>query len=261
MNDFYVRSQNYLRNVKIKSLFFLLAAVAFTACNEVIDTERPTIEIDLPQGGDAVYTNDGLRIVATLTDDTGLLQYKVVLNGIDSLNDVGADSTISFIMVEGVPNNEKAIYLDETFALGDTTFNGSYQLTMACIDVEGNESIRDTVNFTIRNSNDSEPPQFNVLGPTPNDTLNYGNGFSILGSTTDSQLLMYSTIYVGTKSGSDTILYFRFTNIENNIVDFSSIGWYFQVDSSWAQGAYHMYTTSWDDYSGVSNEIPFHVSY
>lgn len=247
--------------MKFRKLLFLFIIFAFAACKEVVDAERPTIEVELPQGGDAVYTQDGLRIVATLTDDTGLLQYKLTLSGIDSLNDIGADSTISFILVDGIPNNDKALYLDEVFALDDSTFNGAYQITMTCLDVEGNESLRDTVNFTIRNSIDSEPPQFNVTGPTL-DTMTIGQGFNTGGWVTDSQSLIYSEFFLGKADFSDTIRYVSFPWIQNNVVDYENdFSWWTPIDSSWSQGQYHVYYTAWDNYSGVSHSIPFYVSY
>lgn len=255
-------SRNYLRNVKYSYLFIIAIAVFFSACREVVDTELPTIDIDLPQEDDVVPTQDGLRVVATLTDDSGLLQYKVSLRGVDALNDIGADSTISFIIVDGIPENEKTLYVDDLFVLGDTTFNGHYRLIMACIDVEGNESVRDTVNFTIRNSIDSEPPQFNVSGPTPGDTLTIGQGFNTGGTVTDSQSLIYSEFFVGKADFSDTIRFVTFPWVQNNIVDYDNdFSWWFPVDSSWAEGQYHVYYTAWDNYSGVSHSIPFHISY
>lgn len=247
--------------MNIRHLFFVLIALASASCNEVVDTERPTILIDLPTQDDIVTTNDGLRIVASLTDDTGLLQYKLTLDGVDAENGIGSDSTSAFIIVDGIPNNEKALYIDEAFPLSDTTFNGRYQLVLACIDVEGNESLNDTVQFTIKNSIDSDPPQFNVDPAGLQDTMNFGNGFSILGSTTDAQNLIYSDIYVGPVGGGDTILYFGFENIQNNSVEYTPIQWFLVVDSSWTQGDYHLNITSWDDYSGASIEFPFHVSY
>lgn len=225
------------------------------------DLEKPIVTIDSPVDNQVVYTADDLRLVATLTDNTGLLQYKLVLTGIDSLNDVGADSTSHLIFIEGVPNAEKAIYIDEYVLLSDTTFNGFYRLTLTCIDVEGNEAIRDTVSIEIKNSIDSEPPVFNAAGPVSGDTLTFGEGFSITGNVTDSQSLIYSDIYVGRTDGSHEILTFGFSGIVNNTVDYDGIGWYFQVDSTWKQGAYQMYITAWDNYSGVSHSIPFHVAY
>lgn len=254
-------SQNYLRNVKVQHLFFFLVLFVVSACNEVVDAERPTIAIDLPAQNDIVTTNDGLRIVATLTDDTGLLQYKLTLSGVDSENGVSSDSTSSFILVDGVPNNEKALYLDEVFPLSDTTFNGIYQVVLACIDVEGNESLNDTAQFAIKNNIDSDPPQFDVDPAGLQDTMTLENGFTILGTTTDAQNLIFSDIYVGTVGGGDTILYYAFDNVVNNAVEYTPVGWFFIVDSTWTQGDYHLNITSWDDYSGASYEFPFHVSY
>ncbi|MFM1874476.1 MAG: hypothetical protein RL266_213 [Bacteroidota bacterium] len=239
----------------------LLSISGLVACQQTIDIEKPISEIENPTSGSVVYTNDGLRLVATLSDNTGLLQYKWTINGIDSLNDVGADSTFSYIYIDGVPSKEKTWYLDELFTLSDTIFNGHYELRLSCIDIEGNESLKDTVVFQIRNSIDSQPPQFSVTGPQAADTLNFGQGFSISGSTYDTQSLVYSDIYVGRTNGSDTILYFEFPNPIDNTVDYNSIGWYLQVDSTWTKGAYHLSITSWDNYSGVSHMIPFHVFY
>ena len=246
-----------MRQVLIALSFLGLLA----SCQMEDDVEKPVVSIESPVDNQIVYTADGLRLVATLTDNTGLLQYKLVLTGIDSLNDVGADSTSHLIFIEGVANSEKAIYIDDYISLSDTTFNGFYRLTLTCIDVEGNEAIRDTVAIRIRNSIDSEPPVINALGPVAGDTLSFGEGFSITGNVTDSQSLIYSDIYVGRTNGSHEILTFGFSGIVNNTVDYDGIGWYFQVDSTWNEGAYHMYITAWDNYSGVSHEIPFYVFY
>jgi hypothetical protein len=244
-----------------QTLKYLAIAAIFSSCNQTTDTENPTVQIESPAEGQVVSTNDDLRLVATLSDDTGLLQYKLTINGIDSLNDVASDSTLHFIYVEGVLNETKAIYLDETIVLVDSTFNGHYYATLTAIDIEGNESVRDTVKFKIRNSIDSEIPVFNVGGPVAGDTLTFGEGFSVTGSVTDSQSLIYADIYVGRTDLSFELLSFGFADVQNNIVDYGNVGWFFQVDSTWSQGAYHMYFTAWDNYSGVSHEIPFYVSY
>ena len=247
--------------MKTKFLFPLLIVTIFTSCKKEIDTDNPVASIDNPVFGEAIYTNDGLRLVATLTDNTGLLQYKLTLNGIDSLNDVGADSTISMIFVEGVPDENKAFYIDEVISLNDSTFNGHYQMTLACIDIEGNESLRDTVNFEIRNSNDYQPPELVVSGPSVGDTLGFGQGFWVGGKISDSQHLIFTDIYIGRTDGSHTVLEFGFSNINENMVDLGAIGWWFAVDSTWANGDYHIYCTAWDNYSGVSASVPFYVSY
>lgn len=238
-----------------------LLATLFVGCQVDPDVEKPIVTIESPSNGVVVTTNEGIRLAATLADNAGLLQYKITISGIDSLNDVGSDSTLSFIYVGAVMNKEKTAYLDQLIELSPNTFNGQYQLTLACIDLEGNESLRDTVLFEIQNSIDSEPPVFSVTGMNAGDTLQFGEGFSPGGMITDSQSLIYSTIYVGRINGSFKVLEFEFANIQDNAVNFDGIGWYFQVDSTWAKGAYHLYYTAWDNYSGVSHTIPFNVTY
>ena len=244
-----------------KALKVLFFALVFAGCNQTTDNEKPTVEIESPSAGETVTTNSDLRLVATLSDDSGLLQYKLTISGIDSLNGITTDSTSRYIHVEGVGNGTKAIFIDQTIPLADSTFNGNYFVTLTAIDIEGNEAIRDTVRFKIQNSIDSEPAIFNVAGPTPGDTLNFGEGFSVTGSATDSQGLIFADIYVGRTDQSFELVYFGFSGVQNNEVNFGNVGWYFEVDSTWSQGDYHMYFTAWDNYSGVSHEIPFHVSY
>lgn len=245
----------------IKQLFkFLIVATVFVGCNVETDNERPTVEIENPTNGGVVTTNDDLRLVATILDNTGLLQYKLTIAGIDSLNDVGADSTFSLIHVESITNGTSGIFLDELVSLDDDVFNGEYFATLTAIDIEGNEALRDTVKFKIENSNDSEPPVFNVGGVTAGDTLNFGEGVGVTGEVTDPSLI-YADIYVGRTDGSFELVSFGFGGVQDNTVNYGGVGWYFEVDSTWSQGAYHMYFTAWDNYSGVSHEIPFHVSY
>jgi hypothetical protein len=245
-----------MRNVLLAAAL----AILLIGCREEADVERPTALIESPLAGGLVTTDEGLRLVATLADNQGLLQYKVTISGIDSLNDVGADSTVSLIYIEGVPNKEKTIYLDQIIELSPNTFNGQYQMTLACIDMDGNESLRDTVLFEIKNSIDSDPPMFSITGIDTGDTLYFGDGFSPGGMITDSQSLIFASIYVGSTDGSHILTEFEFPFVTDNRVVFNDI-WFFQVDSSWSQGAYHMYFTAWDNYSGVSHSIPFHVKY
>lgn len=246
--------------MKKLNTYLLGLLLLFGACNEVVDEEKPTAIIEFPAENELVATNQNLRLVATVTDDTGLLQYKVTLDGVDEQNGIAADSTISFIIVDGVEGNEKALYLDETFELPDSTFNGTYRLTLACVDIDGKQSVTDTVTFEIRNSTDFTPPVINVGGPTL-DTMTIGNGFTPFGEITDERDLTYATIFIGRTNNSDTIHWFDFPAIQNNLVSFATGQTFWVVDSTWSQGDYHVYCTAWDGYSGVSSSIPFHVKY
>ncbi len=241
--------------------FFVLFVILASSCEKVTDTELPVAIIDNPSENASIFTDDNLRVVASLSDNTGLLQYKLTINGIDSLNDLAIDSTLSMILIDAIHDEEKAFYLDQTIDLDDNTFNGHFQMVLSTLDVEGNESIKDTVRFEIVNSTDSEPPVFNVTGPTAGDTLGIGNGFLTLGNVSDDQNLTYSEIFIGPTDFSDTIRFVTFPWISDNMVNYDDFTWWHSVDSTWSQGAYHIYFTAWDDVSGVSHSIPFYVSY
>ncbi|MFC2176080.1 hypothetical protein ACFLR1_03830 [Bacteroidota bacterium] len=244
------------------TVFYLtLLCVTFGSCKPELDVELPVCKLELPEINDTVYTEDNLRLVASFSDNSGLLQYKLVLEGIDELNGIAADSVLSLIVVGDIPKDLKAFYLDEWVALSNSTFNGNMRAILSCLDTEGNESEKDTVDFSIRNSIDAIPPVINVSGPVNGSTIAFGQGFSTYGTVTDDQNLRYSDFYIGRTDYSDTILFKAFSSNTNNIVDYTTLGWWSQVDSSWSQGDYMMYLTAWDNYSGVSQTIPFHVSY
>jgi len=246
------------------TFIYLILSILAVGCIELDDKDKPVVLIDSPLDGDVITTDAGLRLLATLTDNTGLLQYKIVITGIDSLNDVGADSTFSITLIHGISDKPETFLLDYLIALDDTTFNGHYQLTLSCVDVEGNEAVRDTVLFRIKNSIDHEPPIITVSvdGMNAGDTLTFGQIISPRGFITDSQSLIYADIFIGRANFSDTVRYNAFTWIENNNIDFTNnYLWWHNVDSTWSQGAYHIYYTAWDNYSGVSHTIPFYVKY
>jgi hypothetical protein len=250
----------YLRGVNRILASLTILSVLISSCVKEQDNEKPVVSIITPAEDDIVYTDDDLYVIADMTDNTGILQYKLVLSGIDSLNDIGSDSTYSTIFIDAA--NEQTVFsLDQYLDLPSTTFNGHYQLLLSCVDVEGNESFKDTVLIVLRNNADYELPVFNVGGVNSGDTLILGSGISPSGTITDVGNLSYASFYLGRTNGSDTIQYFEFPVIQNNMVEFDGIGWYFQVDSSWTKGAYHMYYTAWDGYSGVSHSIPFYVKY
>lgn len=243
------------------SLLALIVGL-LTSCIEERDSEKPVVSIISPSQNEIVYTADDLHILAELSDNRGILQYKIVLSGIDSLNDIAADTTYSVIYIDAIQDNAAQHSFDLTLDLPDSTFNGHYQLTMACVDVEGNQSYSDTVLLEIRNSFDSQPPVFNVTGPVPYDTLGFGEGFVLGGTVSDDMSLNYSEIFIGRTNFSDTVSYVSFPWITDNQVDYTNVfNWWNQVDSTWSQGAYHVYYTAWDNYSGVSHSIPFYVKY
>lgn len=237
-----------------------IIATTFTSCIMEDDTERPSVSVIAPESGNVLFTDDGLRVLAEMTDNRGVLQYKLVLAGIDSLNDVAADSAYQTTFIDAA--NERSVFsLDEVIPLPAYTYNGHYRLVLTCVDVEGNESLADTVSFVIKNNADMQPPVFDLGGVEPNDTLGFAAGLSPSGNVTDELNLTFVTYYIGTTDRSDTVVYFEFPAIQNNTVAIGDIGWFFQVDSSWAQGSYQIYATGWDGYSGVSSYIPFHVKY
>lgn len=245
----------------MKKVIFLVVLLGFMACENEQDLDLPINTILSPVNDGVVRTGEGLNLVAEFSDNNELLQFKFEIDGIDSLNGISSDSTFLYIYIDGFNGGTQNTILSLNIPLSDSVFNGFYTVKLSSVDAEGNLSLADTVRVQIKNSIDSIPPVFNVSGPTAEDTLGFGDGFSISGSTSDTQSLIYSDIFVGRTNGSFEVLNFEFSFIENNTVDYNSIGWYFQVDSTWAQGDYHLYITSWDNYSGASFEVPFHVSY
>lgn len=241
-------------------LFSLICILTIIGCTETDDLEKPKSNLESPTTGQIISTNLGINLIATLTDNTGLLQYKVVVAGIDSLNGITADSTFSAIYIEGIENQVTRLYLEDVIALDSTTYNGHYTLTLSCVDIEGNESLADTVSFRIKNSIDSEPPVINAFGPLT-DTLFLGSGFSPNGTISDAYDLVYASVFIGSINNTDTTYWFDYPVISGNEVVLDGGHPYFVIDSTWNPGLYHVNYTAWDNHAGVSKSIPFYVSY
>jgi len=237
----------------------LLAVLVGVGCNEEKDLERPTATILFPTNGATITTAEGIVLSALFEDNGELLQYKVMLEGIDSLNGIMKDTTLRWIRINGLSGS--SFSLNETIALPDSTFNGAYRLILSCIDSEGNQAYNDTIAVRVVNSLDSIAPVINVAGPVVGDTLGLGQGFSISGLISDETLLNYASIYIGRTNRTQTYVNIRFEPIYDNAVNFDALGWSVTIDSNWTKGAYEMYLVAWDHHSGVSRSIPFHVNY
>lgn len=249
--------------VKIGALFIpfiLLSMLLIVSCDEAIDAERPVVSILSPLDGATASTADGIQISASITDNGELLQYKIVVSGIDSLNGIAKDSTLRMVIIGGLSGSQ--FDFNETINLPDSTFNGFYNVIFTCLDNEGNQASSDTISLRIVNDLDSVPPVFNIGGlPALADTLRLGQGFTLSGGITDETSLNSVTLRIKSDDGTYTVYVFDFTVILDNTVNLEGNGGYFLVDTNWAEGPYTAYFTAWDSLNGVDHSIPFYVKF
>lgn len=242
----------------LRSLFLLFSAVLVGSCAPERDSERPAINILSPTDWSDVYTTQGIPLHVIFTDNGELLQYRMVIAGIDSLNSIMKDTTFRTVFIEGLSGKEYT--LNESFVLATSVFNGYYTLILSCIDNEGNQALNDTVVMRIRNSADSLAPVIAVTGPTAGDTLGWGEGFYIGGSVTDETSLNLVSIRMGPVTGEPNYIR-EFTIIQDNAVNLDGITPWLAPDSTWTQGNYVLYVSAWDNHNGVDRTILFHVKY
>jgi len=246
-----------LRLTHISGLLLMLVML-WTACSDGFDLERPTAELISPTNGMTVTTGQGLQLVAKFTDNGNLLQYKIRLEGIDSLNRVAKDTTLRLVFIEGISGSE--FLLNQNISLPDSTFGGFYRIILTCIDDDGNESYPDTASVRIVNSLDSVPPVFLIEGiPGPTDTLRVGMGFVLGGNVIDETSLNLVYVKIGNVNGSFTVLNFNFLFIPDNNLDLTAIGLWFPVDTTWTAGTYSAYFSAWDNHNGVDTTFFFQV--
>ena len=158
-----------MRNVFI--IFISMFCMLVLGCVEEADLEKPGTQIIYPAEGDTLFTDEELRLVATLEDNGALNQYRLQLDGIDELNGLLADSAISRIFVDDLASDE--FYIERVFDIPDTLMNGHYSMSMSAIDVAGNESVADTVDFFFKNRLDTVQPVF--IDTVFRDTLQVSN--------------------------------------------------------------------------------------
>jgi hypothetical protein len=245
--------------ILFRSVLLVIAFGVMVGCEEEQDTERPTASLLTPLNGATVATDQGIIFRALFEDNGQLLQYKVLLEGIDSLNGIAKDTAIRWIEIGGLSG--AAYELNDTIALPASMFNGHYRLLVTCVDSDGNQAYNDTIAIRVVNVADTIVPVFSVSGPTVGDTLGIGEGFPLLGQITDETSLNYVTVFIGRTNRSLTKHEFDFPIVLDNTVNLNDIGWYFPIDSTWTKGAYEVYITAWDDHNGVEFSIPFHINY
>lgn len=235
-----------------------MLVMLWMACSDGFDVERPTAELISPANGMTVTTGEGLQLVARFTDNGNLLQYKIRLEGIDSLNRITKDTTLRLVFIEGVSGSD--FLLNQNISLPDSTFGGFYRIILTCIDDDGNESYPDTASVRIVNSLDSIPPLFVIEGiPGPSDTLRVGMGIALGGSISDETSLNFASVKIANTNGSFTRHSFEFPSVTDNNVDLTEIGWWFPVDTTWTPGTYSAYFTAWDNHNGVDTTFLFQV--
>jgi len=240
------------------SYLLLVVALFWSACSDGFDMERPTTELISPASGQTVNTGQGIQLLVKFTDNGNLLQYKMRLEGIDSLNGIARVKTYRLVFIEGISGSE--FLLEQNIPLPNSTFNGYYRIILSCIDDDGNESYPDTAVVRIVNILDSVPPVFEIEGiPGPHDTLKIGMGIALGGRISDETSLDSASVKIANTNGSFKLHYFNFLSITDNAVDLTGIGWWFPVDSTWTPGTYSAYFTAWDNYSGVDTTFLFQV--
>lgn len=240
-----------------RCLALAFLALMFQACEEDADNDAPTFTVHSPVDGATVNISEGIPLHIVFNDNDELVQYKLVLDGIDSLNGIAADSMPRIVRIDECSGQE--FTLDGYFPLPDSAFNGFYTLTITCADNGGNQAIADTLRLRLVNPLDSVPPVFSIT-QSPNDTLTFGEGFTIEGQVTDETSLNLVTVRLGPVEG-DGKLTQDYSTIENNTVLLDgNIPW-FNIDSTWATGQYVLYLTAWDNYNGVDHSTFFYVNY
>ena len=221
------------------TLYFLLTSCILISCTEDPDLESPITDIIFPVQGDTLLIDEGLRFVATIEDNISAGQYKLELNGIDRLNGPLADSTISRIFVDDLSDGE--FYIERSFSIPDSIFNGHYQISLSAIDNAGNESVADTANFFFFNTNDTVQPTF--IDTVVFDTISVIRGGFNVNIDVFDDYLKYVKLEVTEDNGSTTLREVEWLDVNYSWVNI--LEWY-PFDESWPEGDYTIHVLAID---------------
>lgn len=128
--------------MKKSILFLALAAVSFTACKkeETPDLTKPVISFTQPAADHMDLTVDtNFRIVANITDDVALSQWKIDIHTAD-----GHTHRLmagEWEMTETGTATDKTFTLDKTLAVPADAALGEYHLTLEATDKAGNAAV------------------------------------------------------------------------------------------------------------------------
>ena len=180
----------------------ILLCLIIAGCIKESDLQSPATRILHPTDGDTLFTDEELRLVATLEDNGALNQYRLTLDGNDELNGFTADSAISLLFIDDLAEDE--FYIERVFDIPDTLMNGHYILAMKALDQAGNESEADSVAFFFKNRNDTVQPTF--VDTVIFDTINVVRGGLMVNIDVFDDELVYCKLTVKHEDGT-TLIY------------------------------------------------------
>ena len=234
-------------------VFISVAIVMFLSigCMEKTDLEKPVTEILFPAQGDTLFTDEELRLVATLDDNGSLNQYRLSLVGNDERNGLIADSAISRVFVDNLAEDE--FYIERVFDIPDTLMNGHYHLTMSALDLAGNQSEADSVEFFFKNRNDTIQPTF--LDTAVFDTITADRGGLMVNVDVLDDELVYCKLTVTHENGT-VMQVNEWLDVYYNLV---IVQQWIPYDESWEEGniTYNVVAVDKYGYSEYTNSVYF----
>lgn len=241
------------------SLLFALGhlVIAVVGCADDRDSVKPTTLVLSPSDGDTLYTQNGAHLIAQFTDDQVINQWRLILDGKLDANGLLKDSaqrlTYVFTATQGTE-----FTADTLLALPEQLISGAYRFIFSAVDKRGNESVKDTVPLTVRNSIDFVSPLIDLLTISPNDTLTVGESLSISGFAIDNFHLRKLILLVGTTTSAGAKLdTFYFGEPLNGNVQY--FGHTLTIDSTWQEGDYQIDVRAFDRFQYARTEVPFVV--
>jgi hypothetical protein len=220
---------------------FLLFLFILGGCEDR-DITRPQAFIQVPIEGDTLYA-DSIPWSVLFTDEDGLSQYRLELNGQLDVNGAVKDSMERIIAVGEVGGT--VAWVTELNPMPPFVFEGWYRLMAACVDGGGNQSFQDTVTVYLRNRADVGWPTAGLATVPWNDTVKEGRELTYTIDATDDVRLWNIRLDAVRAGTTDTVHTFTLdsTGIAGSIFN-QWINAGYQAD--WVDGVYFLNLKVWD---------------
>ena len=174
-----------------------MTLVILPACKKA-DTTAPSTTVSAP--GDLSHYQSGEKIPvrASFTDNQSLLQYSILVTSIDHTDIMDSLDLMPFFgfgKTWGLDGSGDGI-ADQTVAVPVAVASGNYEVTVWCVDEQGNESPRVKVKIYIQNSGDENDPTLTVnsLDESQVNNVSFGQAITLDADVTDD--LKLGALYI-----------------------------------------------------------------
>lgn len=254
----------YICPMKLKIqllLFSLMTTLIVSSCKkdkDEPDVQRPQIQLTSPAKDARLNSGTSFNVVAVITDDVELSQYKIEIHdNFDVHSHKKKSAPFYFSEIKDISGKEYNV--NTKIEIPEDVAAGEYHLTIKAVDKAGNEAEMAELDIYIVNVLDEEPPVLDIIiTPTPDAQgqiqVLYNQTIGIIMSGTDNQGLYEYKILIE-REDNGSLAYEKEVEVSGTSGRWTEN---ILIPESWPKGEYHLHIKLFDlknNYAEVDYDV------